>query len=158
MKTKTKLILLLALTLSFVIANTVSGNFFQGFETDNSGWNAFGGQYDATRVPTGTHGITSHTGSFHAEAPGPYQLCDTSGSAATNWGGYSRPFPIAGYTTDVWVYLNMAATTVNDRLTPFYIRGFEVILLISLAQRQGVTDMVGSPAMNFLFWHSMIHH
>jgi hypothetical protein len=114
MKTKTKLILLLAPTLSFVIANTVSANFFQGFETDNSGWNAFGGQYDATRVPTGTHGITSHTGSLHAEAPGPYQLCDTGGSAATNWGGYSRPFPIAGYTTDVWVYLNMAATTVND--------------------------------------------
>jgi hypothetical protein len=114
MKTKTKLILLMMLTLSFAIANTVSANFFQSFETDNSGWNVFGGQYDATRVPTGTHGITSHTGSFHAEAPGPFQLCSTGGSAATNWGGYSRPFPIGGYTTDVWVYLDIAATTVND--------------------------------------------
>jgi hypothetical protein len=114
MKTKTKLILLMMLTLSFAIANTVSANFFQGFETDNNGWNVFGGQYDATRVASGTNGITSHTDSFHAEAPGPYQLCSTGGSSATNWGGYSRSFPIAGYTTDVWVYLDIAATTVND--------------------------------------------
>lgn len=114
MKTRTTLILLITLALSFAVANTVSANFFQGFETDNNGWNVFGGQLNATRVASGTHSITSHTGSFHAEAPGPYQLCSTGGSAATNWGGYSSSFPIAGYTTDVWVYLDMAATTVND--------------------------------------------
>ena len=102
------------LTLSFAIANTVSANFFQGFETDNNGWNVFGGQYDATRVASGTNGITSHTGSFHAEAVGPVQLCDGTASAATNWGGYSRTFPMPGYTTDVWVYLDVAANTVND--------------------------------------------
>lgn len=115
MKTKTKLILLITLTISLAIANTVSANFFQGFETDNNGWNVFGGTLDATRVPSGTNGITSHSGSFHAEATGPVQLCDGTVSAATNWGGYSRPFPLAGYTTDVWVYLDMAAAPqVND--------------------------------------------
>jgi hypothetical protein len=102
------------LTLSFAIANTVSANFFQGFETDNNGWNVFGGQFDAARVASGTHGINSHTGTFHAEAVGPVQLCDGTASAATNWGGYSRTFPTAGYTTDVWIYLDTAATTVND--------------------------------------------
>ena len=114
MKTKSKLILLITLTISFAIANTVSANFFQGFETDNNGWNVFGGQYDAVRVASGTHGITSHTGGFHAEASGPAQICDGTASAATNYGGYSRPFPIAGYKTDIWIYLDMAATTVND--------------------------------------------
>lgn len=114
MKTQNKLILLLTLILSFAIANTVSANFFQGFETDTSGWDVFGGNYNATRVASGTNGITSHTGGFHAEAPGPYQLCDGAGSAATDWGGYSRPFPVAGWTTDIWVYLDMNATTVND--------------------------------------------
>jgi hypothetical protein len=114
MKTKTKLTLLITLTLSFAIANTVSANFFQGFETNTTGWDVFGGNFNATRVASGTHGITSHTGSFHAEALGPLQLCTTGGSAATNWGGFSRPFPVGGWTTDVWVYLDMAATDVND--------------------------------------------
>jgi hypothetical protein len=114
MKTKTKLILLVTLTLSFAIANTVSASFFQGFELNNNGWNYLGGTYDATRVPSGTNGIASHTGSFHAEATGPVQLCDGTVSAATNWGGYSRVFPIAGFTTAIWVYLDMAATNVND--------------------------------------------
>ena len=111
MKTKTKLMLL---ALSFAIANSVSANFFQGFEVNNNGWNVFGGTFDAVRVPSGTHGITSHTGSFHAEAVGPVQQCDFVYSAATDWSGYSRPFPVGGWTTDIWVYLDMAATTVND--------------------------------------------
>jgi len=112
MKTKTKLMLL---TLCFAIANTASASFFQDFEVNNNGWNVFGGTFDAVRVPSGTHGITSHTGSFHAEAVGPVQLCDGTFSAATNWGGYSRPFPLAGFKTDVWVYLDIAAAPqVND--------------------------------------------
>ena len=31
--------------------------FNQGFETDNSGWNDFGGLNDAVRVPSGTNGV-----------------------------------------------------------------------------------------------------
>jgi hypothetical protein len=109
-----KLITIIALALCSVLANTASANFFQGFELYNNGWNYIGGTYDATRVPSGTNGIASHTGNFHAEATGPAQLCDGTVSAATNWGGYSRVFPIAGFTTAIWVYLDMAATNVND--------------------------------------------
>ena len=119
MTTKTKSILLTTLDLSFAIANTVSASFSQNFKVNNNGWNVFSGNVPnslwATRVPSGTHGVTSHTGSFHAEASGPAQLCDGTVSAATNWGGYSRPFPVAGYTTHIWVFLNMAAAPqVND--------------------------------------------
>jgi hypothetical protein len=119
MKIKTKLIPLITLTLSFAIANTVSANFSQGFETNNNGWNLGGGQYDAIRCPSGTNSVVSKTGSFHAEAPGPYQLDSgygiaSGGSAYTNWGGYSISFPAAGYTTSVWIYLNTAATKAND--------------------------------------------
>ena len=35
--------------------------FFQGFETDTNGW------FGATRVTSGTHGVPSKTGAFHAE-------------------------------------------------------------------------------------------
>ena len=117
MKTQNKLLLLITLTLSFAIANTVSANFFQDFETPNTnGWDVFGGNFNATRVASGTHDIQSHTGNYHAEALGPLTICDPllGGSAATDWGGYSRPFPVGGWTTDIWVYLDMAATTVND--------------------------------------------
>jgi hypothetical protein len=114
MKIRTKLIPLITLALSFAIANSVSANFFQGFETDNNFWNLAPGQFTAVRVPSGTHGITSHTGSFHAEAPGPFQLCTTGGSAYTNYGGYSYQVPAGGWTTDIWVYLDIGATTVND--------------------------------------------
>jgi hypothetical protein len=120
MKIKTKLILLITLTLSFAIANTVSANFSQGFEANNNGWNLGGGQYDATICPSGTHGITSKTGGFHAEAPGPFQLdtgypIPSGGSAYTNWGGYSISFPAAGYTTAIWIYLDATgAGTAND--------------------------------------------
>ncbi len=75
--------------------------FFNGFETDNAGWDVFGGNLDATRVPSGTNGVTSATGSFHAEA-----AQDAGGSAATNWGGYSDTFPSGGYTTSVDIYLD----------------------------------------------------
>ena len=55
--------------------------FFQGFETDTNGW------FGATRVMSGTHGVPSKTGAFHAE--------DTNfnGNTFTRWGGYSKTFP-----------------------------------------------------------------
>ncbi len=78
--------------------------YFQGFETDISGWDAFGGAFNPTRVPSGTSGVTSKTGGFHAEAH----------SSATNWGGYNSVFPNPGYTTSVDVYLNMSGGAAND--------------------------------------------
>jgi hypothetical protein len=102
----------LAVTASTALASTPAP-FFNGFETDTAGWNVFGGQYDAVRVPSGTDGVTSATGSFHAEA----LQCDLDscgGSAATNWGGYSDTFPADGYTTSVDVYLNVGGGYAND--------------------------------------------
>jgi len=52
--------------------------FENGFETDISGWDVFGGGFNATRVSSGTNGITSSAGGFHAE----------TATAAGNWGGY----------------------------------------------------------------------
>jgi hypothetical protein len=70
--------------------------FFNGFESDTHGWDVYGGQYDATRVASGTNGVTSKTGSFHAEGD----------IAATDWGNSdSDSFPAGGYTTSVDVYL-----------------------------------------------------
>ena len=51
-----------------------------------SGWDAFGGACDATRVASGTNGVTSASGPFHAEG----------GTSAGNWGGYEGSFaPVA---------------------------------------------------------------
>ena len=64
-------------------ANSATG-FNQGFEVDNAGWTVFGGSFNATRVASGSNGIASAAGSFHAE----------SQTAATNWGGYQCAFPV----------------------------------------------------------------
>ena len=72
--------------------------YFQSFETDTAGWT------DANRVMTGTHGVLSNTGAFHAE--------DTGGNAYTFWGGPSRSFS-GGYTTTVDIYLDISAPYMN---------------------------------------------
>ena len=77
-------------------------SYFQGFETDTGGWT------NATRVASGTHGILSATGSWHAESSG--GTLNASG-AFTTWGGYggnagcatsacaAATFPANGYIT-----------------------------------------------------------
>ena len=69
--------------------------FFQSFETDTAGW------FNPTRVATGTHGVPSKTGAFHAE--------DVPQGSFTRWGGYSKTFPPGGYTTTVDIYLDVIA-------------------------------------------------
>jgi hypothetical protein len=73
--------------------------YFNGFETDIDGW------FTPTRVMSGTNGIPSATGGYHAEA--------TAG-AFTRWGGYNSIFPTGGFITSVDVYLDMNAGYVND--------------------------------------------
>ncbi len=109
----TSLLMLAALAASGVAAASTPAPFFNGFETDTHGWDVFGGQYDATRVVSGTHGVASRTGSWHAEA-GQYDLDNQGGSAATDWGGSTSDFPANGYTTSVDVYLNTAGGAAND--------------------------------------------
>ncbi len=103
------------LTLVLAAGPSSAAGFFQGFETDNSGWNVLGGQYDATRVASGTNGVTSKTGGFHGQA-GQYDLDVQGGSAFTRWGGYSFTFPPGGWTTSVDIYLDCAyAATAGDK-------------------------------------------
>src|SRR5205814_7185714 len=70
---------ILTATLILIGAHQASAVYFQGFETGTAGW------VGATRVPTGTHGVPSKTGAFHAE--------DLNGNAYTFWGGASKTFP-----------------------------------------------------------------
>src|SRR5882762_6624930 len=88
--------------------------FFQGFETNNAGWDVFGGTNDALRVASGTHGGTSRTGSFHGEAV-TGDLEKNDGSAATRWGGYNMSFTAGlGYITSADIYLNVGGAFSND--------------------------------------------
>jgi hypothetical protein len=75
--------------------------FFNGFETDTSGW--FG---NITRVASGTNGVTSAAGSWHAEA--------SDDSVFTRWGGYADTFPANGYKTSLDIYLNTNGGYSND--------------------------------------------
>jgi len=77
-------------------------SYFQGFEDDTFGWFDFGGTL--TRVASGTGGVTSADGGWHAETDG----------AFTRWGGYSSVFPAGGYRTSVDVYLDVSLGLAND--------------------------------------------
>ncbi len=60
--------------------------------TDNLG-------VEVSRVSSGTNGITSSEGNYHAEI---------TGYAFTRWNGYKSVFPVGGYDTRVDVYLDMS--------------------------------------------------
>ncbi len=77
--------------------------FFNGFETDTSGWFDYGGT--VTRVPSGTGGIASADGSYHAEV---------IGTDFTRWGGYSAVWPDGGYVTELDIYLDVTYAWDND--------------------------------------------
>jgi hypothetical protein len=102
------------LTVTLLGASSASASitlYSNGFETDTAGWNVFGGTNDATRVPSGTNGISSASGSYHATAAGPNNGVTDDGSAATNWGGYRSMFG-GGYSTSLDIYLKFGTT--ND--------------------------------------------
>lgn len=91
---------------------TAFAGFSNGFETDISGWDAFGGSYDPIRVASGTSGITSASGSFHAES--------SAVGSAGNWGGYNYGAGDAvattfqEYITSVDIYLDISGGWAND--------------------------------------------
>jgi len=93
----TKIVIFIA---SFMLsgAQQASATYFQSFETDTAGWEG------ATRVMTGTHGVPSKIGAFHAE---------DDGGAFTRWGGYSETFPPGGYTTSIDIYLDISPPYMN---------------------------------------------
>jgi hypothetical protein len=93
--------------------------YANGFEEDTFGWNVFASpSFGTTRVPSGTSGVVSASGSWHAVA----------GTSAGNWGGYSAvsgcaaadcagpvsEFPTGGYLTAVDVYLDVDGGFADD--------------------------------------------
>jgi len=63
-----------------------------------------------TRVPSGTNGISSSEGDFHAEI---------TGGAYTWWGGRRSTFPEFGYDTRVDIYLDMSLADGSDKRFDF---------------------------------------
>lgn len=107
-----------AITIGMLIASAAHAAplYFNGFESNIAGWDAFGGSFNATRVASGTNGITSADGSFHAQSSG--GTPGASGSA-TNFGGYnfgagSVPTAFKEFTTSLDIYLNVGGGWAND--------------------------------------------
>jgi hypothetical protein len=92
------------ITGSSAAATTLYSN---GFETDTTDWTS------ATRVASGTGGISSAGGSFHAQSP-------TGTGNLTRWGGYNYgagnavPTTFQEYTTTVDIYLDLGGGFGND--------------------------------------------
>ncbi len=91
--------------------------YSNGFETGVSDWDAYGGSFDATRVASGTNGIVSASGKYHAES-------SPSGSAS-RWGGYNFgagagvPTPFHEYSTSVAIYLDVSDEWSNQTCFDF---------------------------------------
>ena len=79
--------------------------FFNGFETDLTGWATTGSPL--TIVASGTGGITSASGGFHA-IPTSGQFTRYAPAAVVN------EFPSDGYSVRLDVYLNLAGGYAND--------------------------------------------
>ena len=92
---------LLATMAAGIAAAATPAPYTNGFETNISGWET------PTRVSSGTHGITSATGSWHAETL-------QGAGDFTRWCGYSSDFPTGGYSTSIDIYLNPAMILAND--------------------------------------------
>ena len=97
---------MLAATFLLISAHQASATYFQSFETDTAGWQG------ATRVMSGTHGVVSKIGAFHAEESG--------ANAYTFWGGASQTFPPGGYTTSIDIYLDISPPYNTPTDAPYH--------------------------------------
>lgn len=99
------LVVLLAAT--FAHAAQATQLYFNGFETDTAGW------FSPTRVASGTGGITSSSGAYHAT---PARV----GGDYTTWGGYNFgagnavPTVFQEYWTSIDIYLDVAGGWANN--------------------------------------------
>ena len=92
-----KIVLLLIILLA-TASPAIAVDFFNGFETNIDGWET------PERVASGTDGISSSSGDYHAKATEDF----------TRWGVYSSEFPSNGYITRIDIYLNVDAGLPND--------------------------------------------
>jgi len=98
---------LVSMILIVAVSASARGDlYFNGFETNTHDWSA-----GVARVPSGTGGISSSSGSFHAQA---------GNGDFTRWGGYNFgagnavPTPFQPYSTSVDIYLNVNGGWAND--------------------------------------------
>lgn len=87
-------------------ASSAATVYSQGFEANTVDWAG------VTRVASGTDGITSKSGSFHAEASG-------NGASYTYWGGPNAstggsPGAFTPFTTSLDIYLDVGAGFANS--------------------------------------------
>lgn len=99
----------LVVTVIIILAASGLGlaTYFQSFEMDTFDWTG------ATRVTSGTNGVPSKLGGFHAEDQ------NLSGLTFTRWSGYSRTFPPGGYTTTIDIYLDISPPYMTGSLMPY---------------------------------------
>ena len=100
---------LLALVLAPTFAHAAV-LYSNGFESDTNGWES------PTRVPSGTGGITSQSGSFHATT----QPDQDGFGDFTRWGGYNYgagggvPTAFKEYWTTIGIYLDVGGGWANN--------------------------------------------
>ncbi len=101
-------------------ADAPPGPYFNGFETNTSGWFNYSGA-TITRVASGSassyaSGVPASTGAYYArlgEDPSPASCTFGGGTAPiyygpyTDWGGYGSIFPPGGYSTGADIYLDV---------------------------------------------------
>lgn len=92
------------MALFMATGSVFAANYSNGFEVDTTGWFTIGGPI--TRVASGTGGVASASGSYHALA---------SAGVFTRWGGYESVFPTNGYVTKLDIYLDMALADGSDK-------------------------------------------
>ncbi|MEJ2290383.1 MAG: hypothetical protein P8Y05_01555 [Deinococcales bacterium] len=93
--------------------NAITTEFFNGFETDTTGWSAYNGS-NVNRVPSGTDGITAASGGYFAEVTQGSPSSSSYPGAYTQWGGYHASFPSGGYYTSIDIYLDVNGGYADD--------------------------------------------
>lgn len=103
----------MALMLTCTSASATVVLYTNGFETDTVDWN------NATRVTSGTNGITSASGGYHAEVT-PGAIGSPSSNTISDWGGANYgagigvPTAFQEYWTSIDIYLNVGGSWAND--------------------------------------------
>lgn len=95
---------------SVVLAAAPPAPYFNGFESANdvdTGTYPNEAVYSVSRVASGTDGIASAAGGWHA-------LAATNAGSFTRYGGYSSVFPAGGYSTSIDIYLDTAASPLGQ--------------------------------------------
>ncbi len=100
---------LLPMTVGVALAAAPPAPYFNGFESPSdvdTGTYPNEAMYSVSRVASGTGGIPSAAGSWHATAA-------ASAGSFTRYGGYSSVFPAGGYSTSIDIYLDTAASPIG---------------------------------------------